>query len=218
MMTFQVDIAQRSKERPAWIVLQQVACLNWLLGESPSHPAHIPSSISVTHPLSTLYPRCSHDFLAIVFESTVPPLSHKIKFTTKWFKLFPAANSIGKWQHLELQEEEEVGKGKAMFPMCTICSSLYVTLSLCIAQPSRSATYRMTRLTRGQSQSGPRATVRIGQDVPLLGGKPERQAATQVRAQQLEQSEPSSTKFSHLTISVSQSLLLPPSQQYYNRK
>ena len=133
MMTFQVDIAQRSKERPAWIVLQQVACLNWLLGESPSHPAHIPSSISVTHPLSTLYPRCSHDFLAIVFESTVPPLSHKIKFTTKWFKLLPAANSIGKWQHLELQEEEEVGKEKEMFPMCTICSSLYVTLSLSVS-------------------------------------------------------------------------------------
>ena len=130
MMTFQVDIAQRSKERPAWIVLQQVACLNWLLGESPSHPAHIPSFISVTHPLSTLYPRCSHDFLAIVFESMMPPLSHKIKFTTKWFKLLPAANSIGKWQHLELQEEEEVGKEKEMFPMCTICSSLYVTLSV----------------------------------------------------------------------------------------
>ena len=104
---------------------------------------------------------------------------------------------------------------------CSQCAQFALhcmSLSLCIAQPSRSPTYRMTRLTRGQSQSGPRATVRIGQDVPVLGGKPERQAATQVRAQQLEQSEPSSTKFSHLTISVSQSLLLPPSQQYYNRK
>ena len=61
-----------------------MACLNWLLGESPSHPAHIPSSISVTHPLSTLYPRFSPDFLAIVFESTVPPLSKSNSLQNGW--------------------------------------------------------------------------------------------------------------------------------------
>ena len=170
MMTFQVDIAQRSKERPAWIVLQQVACLNWLLGESPSHPAHIPSSISVTHPLSTLYPRCSHDFLAIVFESTVPPLSHKIKFTTKWFKPSQLPTQVVNGNTWSSRKRRRSGKKKKCF-QCARFALHCMSLSLCIAQPSRSPTYRMTRLTRGQSQSGPRATVRIGQDVPVCTGR-----------------------------------------------
>ena len=209
----QEDIAQRSKDRPAWIVLEQVACVSidyW--GKVP--PA--PTSISVTHPPPSFYPRfltSPHVLANSLFKGQPHHSQNKTisNFTT-------TAAQHGWWLATSRQEEYQEKRGvhlKFQCAMCTIyaqSSSLSVTFSACrTISNNHWSNGTCTEHWAGQSQSWPMSNWDgRGARCPLeeSSSSSSRSAAPARGGPE----SPSSTKFSHHSTHLQ---TLPPSQQLW---
>ena len=123
-MTFQVDITQRAKERPAGrIVLEQVSCLNWLLGKVPAiQPISRQFHISHASPVSTLYPRFSTCLDVLVCLKT----QCRSQNSTMSDSLESAHNPI---TQMLVRKKSRWGKEKIQWTQCGQ-SSHYLSLSL----------------------------------------------------------------------------------------